>query len=325
MASSRSRGMAGIAQQAFAGASRAWRFIWAPKNRGFTVLWILVFLTVVPVSLGLILRPSANIPPSAELQSPSFFLAFPGSPPPRFLDIDSYLEQTSNPATELVIDTYVAFPQHLKTVRWVMEIRNFTGYLCTAAPRGKLIPVPGYPGSYTRHGESPVPPTAEESFLQITLCWARNSPLSTTDAPYLSATLPAITTPVQAGTVERFLALNGTSLAGYALIGGIAPTQVSARSWIWMSSLGDAQSQALSVTPITASNLSELQSNTNDAFYSGILFGLGGGAIVSLFPVGLDAVDRRNKASQRSPDNGNPDNSVRSQTPGKEGGGHTQK
>jgi hypothetical protein len=90
------------------------------------------------------------------------------------------------------------------------------------------------------------------------------------------------------------LVLSGTSLSNYSIAGGVAPTEATARSWVWTGNLsGSFQSQARAEIPIIASSLPGIQRDNRDIFYSGILFGIAGGAAVSVIPALLNASDRR--------------------------------
>ncbi len=61
---------------------------------------------------------------------------------------------------------------------------------------------------------------------------------------------------------------------------------------------GEIQDQARYEIPVIASSLPGLQHDNQNAFYSGILFGIAGGAGVSLIPALLDAVDRRKSRNE---------------------------
>ena len=106
-----------------------------------------------------------------------------------------------------------------------------------------------------------------------------------TSGSYVSAALPPILAPGEKGTVTRSLVLTGTSLSSYSPAGGLPPTEVSARSWIWTDALDSSfQSQARSAIPVIASSLPGIQRDNSDIFLSGIFFGIAGGAAVSGHP-----------------------------------------
>ena len=272
---------------------RAWRRTSSLSNPGFVVVLILCALTIVSFALGFAFQPSATTPPEVP-NPPELNLTFQ-SGSPRYLSVYSFLKQTSGQLTELVVEAVGLFASNQSTTHWTLGILGFTGYLCQKpASAPGLVPLAGSPHDYEINGNSNIPTISGQQFLVIGLCWDNGAPLIE-DGSYVSAALsPIIAGPGQSGAVTRSLVLSGTSLSSYSLAGGIAPTEVTARSWIWTDNLSSSfQSQARAEIPIIASSLPGIQRDNRDIFLSGIFFGIAGGAAVSIVPAVLDASDRR--------------------------------
>jgi len=260
---------------------------------------ILCALTIGSMVVGFAFQPSGSAP--AEVPSPpSLNLTFQSSSP-RYLSVYSFLEQANARVTELVMDATGTFASNQSITRWTVGILGFTGYLCGgSAPASRLVPLRGFPNDYEISGNSDIPVTSGQPFLVIRLCWDNGAPLVTSGS-YVSAALsPILAKPGQSGTVTRSLVLGGTSLSSYSLAGGIAPTEVTARSWIWTDNLSSSfQSQARAEIPIIASSLPGIERDNRDVFLAGIFFGIAGGAAVSIVPALLDASDRRKAKDKR--------------------------
>ncbi len=186
------------------------------------------------------------------------------------------------------------FAAHQSFTSWTLDIMGFTGYLCPGQASLRLVPIPQQGENDYLVGEtSAVPQVPGTSFFTVQLCWDRGAPLIASGS-YLSAALsPVQASGMSSGTLTRGLALSGSSLFSYTIAGGIAPTEENARAWIWSSSLsGEVGDQAGYEIPVIASSLPGIQHDNQNAFYSGILFGIAGGAALSLIPALLDAVDR---------------------------------
>ena len=274
---------------------RIWQKFSSPSNHGFLVLWFLCALAVATFALGFTFQPSASTPANVPAP-PTLNLTFESSGP-RYLSIYSFLEQDSAQQTELAIDATGTFTPNQSITHWILGILGLTGHLCSnPAPSVGLVPLPGSQYNYEINGSSHIPEKSGQPFLSIRLCWGNGAPLII-NGSYLSAALPPILTgPGQQGTVTRSLVLGGTSLSSYSLAGGIAPTEVTARSWVWTDDISSMfQSQARAEIPIVASSLPGIQQDNQDIFLSGIFFGIAGGAAVSAAPATLDAFDRRKK------------------------------
>jgi hypothetical protein len=266
----------------------------SPENRGFVVFWSLCILTAASASVGFGLEASVKGP--AQVPSPpTLSISFPpGSPAPRSLSIDSFLEQIHG-QPELILTMTGVFASHQTHSGWSVDARGFTGYICPGQPGVKTARIPGEGAqeSYL-YGDSAVPAVSGADFLTVKLCWNSGAPLVTSGA-YISATLPAVLAPKgQAGTVTRFLVLSDPSLSSYISAGGIPPAVASGQGWAWASDISDAlDSQARFDIPVIASSLPGVQHDNRLALYSGIFFGIAGGGFVSLPPALLDALDRR--------------------------------
>jgi hypothetical protein len=270
------------------------RRAFAPANYGFIVLFALVIMTVVLTALGFAFQGSASAPAQVPAP-PSLFVSFvPGSEPPKSLSIQTFLEHVSGP-NRLIIVATGTFARNQASTEWELDVRGFTGHLCPGQPSLHLATQQGTDNYYLQ-GRSVLPLTSGTAFLFVNLCWHSNSPLITSGS-YVSAALSPILAPSgQSGTVTRSLVLSGSSLSSYSLAGGVPPTEASAHAWLWSSSLGDEiQDQSRFEIPIIASSLPGLQRDNQKAFYSGIFFGIAGGAAVSIIPALLDAVDRHGR------------------------------
>jgi len=293
------------ARRALAKAWRAGRRIWAPGNYGFIVLFILCALTVITVVLGFALEGSAGPPPQVPVP-PSMSVSFqPGSAPPASLSVDTSLIEAPGPVN-LIVSASGVFARRQSSVSWTLNIQGFSGYLCPGQAGLRLVPLPQQGNDdYLIDASSPVPPYEGVPFFTVRLCWDRGAPLITSGS-YVSAALSPVTASSgSSGTLTRRLVLTGTSLSSYTLAGGIPPSEETAQSWIWSSSLNsDIENQAVHPIPIIASSLPGIQHDNQNAFYAGILFGIAGGAAVSVVPALLDAVDRHKNRDKPAAGNG---------------------
>lgn len=119
--------------------------------------------------------------------------------------------------------------------------------------------------------------------------WETDSPLSL-GGPYLSVRFPPLrgvskaipytqipeTGDLGAGSISRVLYLDGGNTANFAIQTDPQPTVSAPLSWTWTSK------DSPQVIQVAATNSSDVQRENNDAFYSGILFGVVGGALISL-------------------------------------------
>jgi hypothetical protein len=192
-----------------------------------------------------------------------------------------------------------------RAIPWTVTVQGFTGYLCTPRPNQARLTRLGNSDDYTIMGTAQIPATPGEPFLVLYLCWHSGPPLEITGS-YLSAALPPILVAPGGGTLTRGLKLTGTSLSTYTLAGGVAPTKVTPASWAWTSPLSsDLESQASAEIPVIASSIPGIQRDSANAFYSGIFFGIAGGAAVSVIPAYLEVAkrkaERKPSATERTP------------------------
>jgi len=275
---------------------------WRQKRRArtsldFVNLLVLCLLTVIFLVLGFSLRPSASGP--AQIPSPPLLtIGFTGPQAPQDLAVYSYLVQATGPQATLIMDVTANPGPEQRAIPWTVTVQGFTGYLCTPRPSQARLTRLG-PDDYTITGTAQIPATPGNPFLVLYLCWHSGPPLQITGS-YLSAALPPILVTPGGGTLTRGLKLTGTSLSSYTLAGGVAPTKVTSASWAWTSPLsGDLESQASAEVPVIASSIPGIQRDSANAFYSGIFFGIAGGAAVSVIPAYLEVAKR--KAERKPP------------------------
>jgi hypothetical protein len=295
-------------RRVFEKSRHVYRKIWVPANYGFIVLFVLCVLTIALTFLGFAFQGSQSAPAQVP-DPPNLSISFaPGTSPPTRLFLYTFLEQTP-PPTKLIITASGTFARHQVFANWTLAIQGFTGYLCPGQSSLRLIPLPRQSvDDYYVPGHSTISAISGTPFLAVKLCWNRGSPLIV-GSSYISAALSPILAPSgQSGTVTRALLLGGSSLSSYALAGGIPPSEATAQAWIWSSSLGnEIENQARYEIPIIASSLPGIQHDNQNAFYSGIFFGIAGGAAVSIIPVLLDAVDRHKEPKKYTADTGDSD------------------
>jgi hypothetical protein len=124
---------------------------------------------------------------------------------------------------------------------------------------------------------------------ELCVRWTSSGPVSLS-GPYLSARFPPLSgissaipftgTPsagdLAMAAVTRRLAPAGGNTADFAIQSDPQPTSSAPTSWSWTS---DDTPQIIQVA---ATNSSDTQRENNDAFYSGVLFGVVGGALIAL-------------------------------------------
>jgi hypothetical protein len=277
----------------------AWRKLEASARLGFIGLLAIGALAAIFFALAVAYRPSIDGPAQIPFpRSPTLTIRFPGSRPLRDLYIYSFLEQTRGSQASLVLNLSASFSKET-TADWSIGITDFRGNAFEVRKPSTATVTNLGNNSYYLRGTSPATAVPGSVFLVAILRW-NNSPPLTVSGSYISAALPTILAG-QAGTVTRKLELHGTSLSTYTLAGGLAPTQVTPRSWAGTSALsGNNDSQASVTIPVIASSVPGIQHDNHNAFLSGIFFGVAGGAAVSLVPALLDAIDRSNATGERS-------------------------
>jgi hypothetical protein len=279
--------------------SRAWRRIWALENLDVTSLVLLGALAVASFVAGWVLRPP-NGPAVQVPSSPELTINFTDAAPVRNLDIVSFLAQAAGSQTVLKVNAKGLLKPGQATTSWNMGVQGFSGAFCTPkAYRGHTaIRHVGYE-NYVVTGTTLSPATYQGLLLVVHLCWNHGSPLAI-NGPNLSAALPRVLAPDQAGTLTRVLQLHQTSLSGYSIAGGVAPTGESQSAWFWTTGLGGSFEGPGSMGVVVfGSNSSDIETENHNSFYSGILFGIAGGAALSVIPALPGLIDRRR--ARRSP------------------------
>ncbi len=137
--------------------------------------------------------------------------------------------------------------------------------------------------SFTSVGDTVPPPG-------VCLRFASGAPFSLS-GPYLTARFPPLrgvstdiawtevpqTGDLGAATVSRVLYLDGDAdTADFDIQTDPHPTVTNPSSWTWIAK------NTPQVVQVAATNSSDAQHENNDAFYSGILFGVVGGALIAL-------------------------------------------
>jgi hypothetical protein len=183
----------------------------------------------------------------------------------------------------------------LSSARWALIVLHpGTAQACTAHSGYRRGTVQLPLGSPTQALVVPPPRlggTVGVSLPPPALCvhWNASGPVSLV-GPYLSArfapfrgistALPFTDAPapgdLSMGTVTRRLALDGDNTADFAMQSDPQPTLAAPTSWSWTSD------NAPQVIQAAATNSSAVQQENNNAFYSGILFGVVGGALIAL-------------------------------------------
>ena len=275
----------------------------AARTRLLTAI-VLGVAAVVP--LIVLFRPSATSPPASPA-APQLQVFM--TPLPTSVSLVSFLLPTANGTATLVVDATGVFPQSPRIILTKIAISGFSGFMCAANQRvtSSLLPARN-----ERVYVVQATATTGADLFVVKFCWSSDSPFRSNGA-FLSAVLPAILTPQgQFGTVTRGLALPGNSLSRYDLVSTVAPpaesplshyklvatvvpTEENGSSWVWKSNLNPRfNNQASYAIPIVASNLHALQHDSNDTFYSGIFFGMAGGAAVLLLaPVAFGLAKRK--------------------------------
>ncbi len=297
--------------------ARAWWKARATENLDVKALALLTLLAVGCALGGWIYRPSSAAPPQIP-NAPQLTIDFPKPLHLQGLNITSHLMQTEGSQAKLIINAVGFLRPKQATVGWSMEVLGFTGRFCT--PRlyirqERIRTRPYGDHSYLVQGTSLIPAAASGgAFLVIHLCWSSGAPLTVGNS-YFSAALPFIFVPDQAGTLISFLELSGASLPSYSPSGGAPPTAVFATSWAWSTALdGIFESQADSRIPAVGSNASVIQKQNDKAFISGILFGIAGGAALSVIAA-VPVVNDRRKSRRNAPEQAS-DSGAAEQRPG---------
>jgi hypothetical protein len=204
------------------------------------------------------------------------------------------LEQESA-GPELILTADGSFEHGQKDSKWSVTIQGLNGYVCHGQAGFSTLHLPDSgPHDYYLFGASALSAIAGSPFVTIKLCWKSGAPLVISGA-YVSADLPAVLAPLgQSGTVTRVLVLGHPPMSSYIPAGGVLPAVASGQGWFWSSDISDSlQSQSRFDIPVTASSLPGLEHANRLSLYSGIFFGIAGGALVAVLPAFIEAADRR--------------------------------
>lgn len=273
----------------------ALRKLWKLENSDLGALVLLCALAITGLAWGWALRPPAGTP--APVPTPlQITMDFAGTRP-LGLEVYSELTQEQGSAAELSINAFGYAARGPRAAAWDMGVQSFTGRFCTPKryrSEGRPVRVGGQ--DYVDSGTVRIPAAAHaDIFLVVHLCW-RKDPLLELGDSYFSASLPRILVPNQAGTLTDILQLRGTSLYSYSPSGGLTPTGFGPTTWSWTSPLsGSGGGLVSSVIPVSGSNTAQIERDNHNNFYSGILFGVAGGAALSLIPALAVSIDRRKK------------------------------
>lgn len=276
---------------------------WVTENLDLVAVIAVCALTGASLGVGVAFRPAVSAPPPLS-PAPDLTLDF-SSEQPQTLTVDTVLTGNGNAPTRLEIDADGAFGAGQRTVRWILYVEGFTGYVCTVRDHW-IAPQDLGGGDYSFTQTSPVPPLGD-NFLVIDLCWPGQSPL-TANSSYLSATLPSVTVPYQTGTLTRTIGLSGNGLAAYQLAGAIPPTTARPQGWSWQDSLGTSVGdQAISPLVVSGTSIAGVQQASDDTFYSGVAFGVGFGGAIALLLALPDLLRKRAERRKAKPGAAPPD------------------
>jgi hypothetical protein len=133
----------------------------------------------------------------------------------------------------------------------------------------------------------------------IQLCWTSNGPAALNGA-YLSSRIPPLYVDIPGDTAEvtRQLHPGSFDTADYAIQSLRQPTSASPNAWQWAA---PAKFEFPQPIAFAAVNSSETQHDSYDAFLSGILFGVAGGALVSLIAELVAPFRSRQERGSREP------------------------
>jgi hypothetical protein len=183
----------------------------------------------------------------------------------------------------------------LPAARWAYIVLDPGSAQPCTAHAGYRVGLVAYPGLSPTPAVvvPPLPPEATDgdTLLPPGLCihWDSGSPFSLS-GPYLRARFPPLRgissavpfTPQEqqvgdlgVSTVRRTLNLDDDT-ASFALQSEPLPTLPETTSWTWTNK------DTPQVIEVAATNLSAIQHESDNAFYSGVLFGVVGGALIAL-------------------------------------------
>jgi hypothetical protein len=176
------------------------------------------------------------------------------------------------------------------TAPWSMEIDNIgSGKVCTPADYDNTTDAAfafPLPRAHITHpvetsdtpGYFPHPTLIQsKGFPYVKVCWSSDAPVSL-NGSYLSALFPPVAAPYPKSiSVTRELDADAGDTGNYANQSPVQPTGSTPQSWRWSSRIGSSVPVRLS-----AVNTSGIQHDSYNGFLSGIVFGIAGGALISL-------------------------------------------
>jgi hypothetical protein len=251
---------------------------------------------------------------------------------PSRVNVDEILMQQAPGVVELQIDLFGSFAQNGQ-VTWVLltgisqsqprPCPDLTHYLGTAygnpltftngglsidgrlATSAVMSNFEGRASSRTAanvlglEGHPPaVTPARMQALGEVNLCWTHGAPLAFS-GEYASASIPTVSVGTLASSAAPFEVtrslyfVNKTQsaqpvTAQYSLQAGTLPSSTDPIGWHWSADNG-------APIQLVALNIPESQHETYLGFLSGVLFGVAGGALVTLFQEVLDPLRGRRK------------------------------
>jgi hypothetical protein len=258
-------------------------------NLDFPAAFFVGVLTIGGVWVGMRYAPTASGPPDVPSAPTLTFDFLP--PPPHPLYVTTALEVTGASTARLKVDAAGTFPAGQRTVHWYLFVSGFSGYECTKLPHLLVNKGDGvYQASGTVQAPGPGVP-----FAILDLCWTDGSPV-TANGAYFAATLPSVTVAGTTALVTRSLKLSGNELA-YQLGTVIPPSSIGAEGLTWQDAISNIAGGTVDSVPVFGSSIAGVQQAAKATFFSGVAFGVAGGAGVSLLLALPELIRRQLKAA----------------------------
>jgi len=259
---------------------------------------LLVVISAAAAVFGLSLRPQSNGFPKVP---EGLSLSVSGN---QVHALSETLVRTSENGSKLELLGSDILQSPLPTERWKLSVGNLgTGRVCTpgeysvdngGASEGVPIPTqhPTHP-VFVSTGGPPVSYTDVQNrgFFYVVLCWSSAGPVSLSGS-YLSAEFPSVFDDSQTVSLTRTLVANSGDTANFAIESQKAPTIAFSASWQWPL-LRTVDASRLRFSAI---DVSGTQHDTYRAFVSGIILGIGGGAVITLLQELVLPLSRRRDA-----------------------------
>jgi len=294
---------------------------------------VLAFLSIALGGLGYGLRPGTDTPPAVSVPGIQLYVFQRQSStghqiPPTAVTADETLIQKNRSTVELQLDLFGSFAAAGEAY-WdlLTAASNSPPHSCpdpyqylgaaTSTPliiRSGILTLMGQDATravlsslvgrrtpqvasdslgLTGQSAAAVAPNISEPLGIISMCWDRDEPLAF-DGEYASAAIPSVSVYGVQGSFHLTRSLYFENpiedavplTAEYSLQAGSLPTSSDPMGWHWAGSY-DGPIQ------LTAINISESQHETYLGFLSGVIFGVAGGAFVSLLQEALSPIRRR--------------------------------